>query len=478
MVMRLLVTTLAGVALAAGAPAASAAALTHVRDAPISGPVVAGGEAVWARARADDGFDLLAATMGAQPRTLRSFPSYTARDGHSVYLDPALSAYGDRIALSVAANPIPFSRYEMEFEPTTADVLSGPLAEPLGSVLHCEPGINSGPATAVGERGVIASGPDCDAARAGGLAFTPSGAGPQPLTPNGARPRAAGHFVGWMRSPREVTVYDLDRRAVSYRAQAAGTIRDWDLQSDGKVAISSLSVDGKDPPPLAWYSPEEQTAHFLPGSRSASAEELHMAGDRIAYLHSKGTSGPDFYFDELGVVDLAGSGHVVATRALGIGRTHASFAFDGSTITWSAPECLGATLRSQAVDEPGDLRPRPTCSLALRGHPRMLGNRAVRVRVRCSGFVLPSCAGSSVRLETARGHLRLGGEEELRFCDLTADVPLSRRGRMLVRTRKALRVRAIATVNDVSGRREVRARTFTLRTRDRIAHPHACEDEF
>jgi len=107
----------------------------------------------------------------------------------------------------------------------------------------------------------------------------------------------------------------------------------------------------------------------------------------------------------------------------------------------------------------------------------MLGKNAVRVPLRCSGFVLPDCGGSEVTLVTAKGRVRLG-EDYSRSCDQTADILLTRRGRALVRKLKTLRVRATVVAQDSGGKREVRSTTFTLRTGDRVAHPFACEDDY
>ena len=106
----------------------------------------------------------------------------------------------------------------------------------------------------------------------------------------------------------------------------------------------------------------------------------------------------------------------------------------------------------------------------------MLDKDSIRVPVRCTGFVLPGCGGSDVKLETAKGHAKLG-RDQTRYCDETADVALSRRGRALVRKHKTLRVRATVTATDTGGAREVRTATFTLRTRDRITDTSSCEDD-
>src|SRR5204863_10151230 len=143
-------------------------------------------------------------------------------------------------------------------------------------------------------------------------------------------------------------------------------------------------------------------------------------------------------------------------------------AFDGSSITWTAPACRGATLHNQSIDEPPVAHPRPHCALAFRRPPRMVGKSAVRVSPSCTGFVLPHCGGSDVTLESANGRVRRGSDVS-RYCDRSADVPLTRRGRALVRNSKRLRVRARVVATDSGGQREVRTATFTLRTRDRVA---------
>jgi hypothetical protein len=479
--MRLLAITSALLALAGAAPAtAPAAVTTPIPAAPFSGPVVAGGEAVWAGARPDQGFNLLAAPPGGPYRTVQRFASYVEPGGHDVSLVPQLSSAGARIGLAIDAEPIPFSRYESDFEPAAADVLTGPPSGPLAPELQCRPGLPAGVSAAVTEHGVVAPGPDCDAARASGIALRSDGADVRPLTPSGSRVRAAGPFVGWIGRDRDVVVYDTRTAAVAYRivTPSGSGIADWDLQADGKVALAlALSPNTDSGATLAWYSAEDPTAHPL-GLPAASAWDLHIAGDRIAYLRShQGTGGYGFYFGDLGVTDLAGHARRISNRAIGIGQSHPSLAFDGSNVTWAAPACFGALLHSQSVDEPPVIGPRPHCRLGFRKRPRMLGKDSIRVPVRCSGFVLPGCGDSEVKLRAVNRHVTLGSDVT-RFCDNTADVLLTRRGSALVRRLRKLRVRATVTTIDTGGAREVRSASFTLRTRDRIVDASSCEDEY
>jgi hypothetical protein len=477
--MRLLATTSALFALAGALPvAAQAAATTPIPAAPFSGPVVAGGEAVWASPRADSGFDLLAARPGGPYRTVERYPGYRESDGHDVYLLPQLSAAGSRVGLAIDAEPIPFSRYDNLLEPAGADVLVGAPTGPLEPVLHCQPGLPAGVSAAVTDRGVILPGPDCDAARVSGIALRSDGMSEaRPLTPNGRRVRAAGPFAGWIGRDGDVVVYDTRTAAVAYRIVTAtgSRIADWALQADGKVALA-LAPDANSQAVLTWYSPEEPAAHPI-GLPSARAWELQIAADRIAYLRAHdANSGSGYYFGDLGVTDLAGNARTISNRAIGIEQSHPSLAFDGSNVTWTAPACFGATLHSQTVDEAPLTGPRPHCALRFRKLPRMLGKDSIRVPVRCSGFVLPSCGGSDVKLDSVKGHVRLGRDVS-RSCDATADILLTRRGRALVHRFKKLRVRATVTTIDTGGAREVRSATFTLRTRDRIADTSSCEDD-
>src|SRR5436305_6491637 len=116
---------------AAGAASATAATTSRIPAAPVNGPVVADGEAVWATARADAGFDLVEAQPGAASRTVQRFPSYQDESGHSSYLVPQLSSAGGRIGLAIDAGPIPFDRYDTDLGPVGADVLAGPPSAPL-----------------------------------------------------------------------------------------------------------------------------------------------------------------------------------------------------------------------------------------------------------------------------------------------------------------------------------------------------------
>src|SRR5439155_8980240 len=113
------------------------------------------------------------------------------------------------------------------------------------------------------------------------------------------------------------------------------------------------------------------------------------------YLRSHDASDAySFYLGDLGVSDLAGHARTISNRAFGLADSHPALAFDGSNVTWTAPACFGATLHSQSIDEPAVIGPRPHCPLRFRKRPRMLGKNAIRVPVRCSGFVPGSCGGS------------------------------------------------------------------------------------
>jgi hypothetical protein len=477
--MRLLATTSVLFALAAAAPAAAAAATTTpIPAAPINGPVVAGGEAVWASARPDEGFDLLAARLGLPYRTIAPFPTFQEADGHDVSRTPQLSSAGTRLGLAIADEPIAYSRYEIDFQPAGAEVLVGAPSGPLESMLDCRPGLRGAVTAAVADHAVVLPGPDCDAARASGLALRSDSGELRPLTPSGTRVRAAGPFVGWIGRDGDIVVYDTRTAAVSYRvAQSSGkTVADWDLQADGKV-VAALAPSVTERAALAWYAPDDPTPHPL-GVPAALNWDVHIAGDRIVYLRSHDASvAYFFYFGDLGVTDLAGHARTISNRAFGLAQSHPALAFDGSNVTWTAPACFGATLHSQSIDEPPVAGPRPHCRLRFQKRPRMLGKDGIRVPVRCSGFVPGNCGGSTVKLEAVKPHVSLGSDET-RACDNTADVPLSRRGIALVRKVKTLRVLATVTATDVDGAREVRTAKFTLRTRDRIADTSSCDDDF
>jgi hypothetical protein len=482
--MRPLAITTTLVALAALLPAAALAAgpsATPIPAAPINGPVAGvGGESLWAVAHADfKGFDLLAAKPGGPVRTVRRFPSFVTGDGHDVSLGPQLTSAGGRVALAIVAEPIPQSRYEDYLEPAGVDVLSGPFEGPLEPLLACRPGMPVPPSIALTEHGLVLPGPDCDSARAGGLALRDDDGSLRPLTPSGSRARAAGAFAGWVGRDGEIVVYDTASASVAYRITLppGASLVDWDLQADGKAALA-LAPDSSHDATLSWYSPADPSPHPLavPAARDWG---VRMAGDRIGYLRSHTPADYGYYFGDLGVTDLAGQTRTVSKRATGIAGSHWAFDFDGSTVTWTGPACFGAVLHSDPVD--GPQRPlegaRPHCPLRFVKRPRLLGKDAIRVRPRCSGFVIPNCAGSDVKLVALKSHLKLGSDT-MRFCDGAADIFLGPRGKALVRKSKSLRVRATVAVRDADGKLEVRTATFTLRTRDRIRDTSACDDDF
>jgi hypothetical protein len=458
--------------MAVAAAPGEAALTTRIPAAPINGPVVAGGEATWAVTRADEGFNLIGARPGGGYRTLQRFPSYKDPNGHDSYLVPQLSVAGDRVGLAIDAGPIPFDRYDSDLAPVGADVMLGTAGAPLQPVLQCRPGLPIPTTAAVTQDGMVLPGPSCDDARAHGMALRSDGGEPRPLTPDGARPRAAGRFVGWVNGSNEIVVYDTGAAAIAYRTANLRSIADWDLQDDGKVAVAVAAAPFA-PADLRWYSPDDPSPHAVPVP-AAPNWDVHISGDRIAYL--AGNSG-SYYFGRLGVADLDRHARTITNRAIGVEGSHPALAFDGSNVTWAAPACSGATLQSRSVDEPPVVGPRPRCPLTFRRKPRLLGKSAIRIPLRCSGFVLPDCSGSEVTLDTMKGHVRLGSDVS-RYCDQTADVPLGRRGRALVRKLKTLRVRATVAATDTGRQREVRSATFTIRMRERITHPLACEDDF
>jgi hypothetical protein len=459
---------------AAAAPNAFAAATSRIPAASLNGPVVAGGEAVWATARRDEGFNLVAARPGGASHRVRRFPSYQDASGHYAYLVPQLSSAGARIGLAIDAGPIPFDRYDTDLGPVGADVLTGPPDGPLESVLQCRPGLPVQTTAAVTADGIVLPGPDCASAQAGGLALRGAGGDVRPLTPSGGRPRSAGRFVGWISHNGDVVVYDTVASAVSYRITGLQRIVDWDLQADGKVVFAALAADGTHAT-LDWASPDDPSSHEIP-IPAATNWDVHLSGDRIAYLRAN-TGSAGFYFGELGVTDLTGHARTIASRAIGVAASHPAFDFDGSNVTWTAPACRGATLHSQSIDEPPLLGPRPRCALSFRLPARMVGTTAIRVSPRCTGFVLPNCGDSNVTLDSAKGHVRLGSDLT-RYCDLSADITLTRRGRALVRKSKRLQVRATVTAFDAGGHQEIRRGTFTLRTHNRATHQYSCDDDY
>jgi hypothetical protein len=483
--MRLPATTTTLIVLAASTPGTALAAgdsSTPITAAPINGPVVGqGGEALWAVAQPDgEGFTLLAAKPGGPVRTVQGFPTYKTPDGHEVYLSPRLSSAGTRVALAIDEEPIAFDRYDIYEGPAGADVLSGPFGGPLESLLQCRPGIRVAPTAAQTDHGTVMPGPDCDSARAGGLALRGDDGQVRPLTPSGSDAQAAGPFAAWIAHSGEIVVYDTASASVAYRitlprgAQPAA----WDLQDDGKVALA-LAPDSSHGATLAWYSPDDPAPHpvALP---PAQYWDVHIAGDRIAYLRShNGAHYRGYYFGDLGVADLAGGARTISRRAIGVDGSHPAFGFDGSALAWTGPACSGAVLHSEPVDgSPRALEgARPRCPLRFEKRPRLLGKEAIRVHPRCTGFVLPDCFGSDVKLVALKGRLKLGSDET-RFCDGAADVGLGRRGKALVRKFKSLRVMATVKTLDADGKLEVRSATFTLRKRDRIRDTSACEDEF
>lgn len=201
----------------------------------------------------------------------------------------------------------------------------------------------------------------------------------------------AGQFVAYERSEREgpadaprraeIVVHSLSRGEPEYVVsgdQLGFATVAFDLQADGKIAVAAPGAN--DLPcssRLVWYSPDEPFAHEV--ARDACADQVEMAGDRIAYRRAGGR--------ELAITDLGGSSRLVAAFPVVQGLTTLTgWDYDGARFAWGERQC------SDGAVYVGDPEPAAAVGADTARCPvRLLTRRAqmsrsgvVPVRLRCA----------------------------------------------------------------------------------------------
>lgn len=192
--------------------------------------------------------------------------------------------------------------------------------------------------------------------------------------------------------------------------------------------------------------------------------DVRIAHGRVATLKFDFRS----FTTSLLVFDLAtGRRRMVATDLLA-----SRLDFDGRRLTWLEPTCRGARVAFLSSFEDSFTPKRPRCRrLPVVGRAQLRRGRIVRLRFACSGFatrgsfLVPGCP-SRVTVRAPGGRV-LGSSRSTEVPGNmyagAARVPLSRRGRELLRGRSRPRVVVETRLRDDLGRLERRRATVTLR---------------
>jgi hypothetical protein len=439
-------------------PGSASAAVVEIGAREVrAGPVLAGSSVVWADARpGEGGFALRSASAaGGAPTTVREFGA-----AEGLVLTPSLAASPERIVLSYATG----DSSELWRSRT---VLTGP---PGGALTELDAGCRLGgipdvPRVADVSAQAVAF-PRCDASGRQ-ASFVRDHAAPVTMdeqvpagSPGGLR--VAGRYLAWLdpgggqlENRADVVVYDRTIRSVVYRvARGSMSIRDLDLQADGKVAFT-FTAPGGSGVQIAWASPAEPTAHVL-ALPAAQSHHARIASDRIGFESGPSTSRLP---RTVGVAGLGGSVTTLATDAESdISRD--DFDFDGSRAAWWSYDCTQAQINVAAADAPArPAGPRSGCALRLRGRPRVESGRIVRLAVDCFGFALGECQTQRVTLTAGGGRKAqvVGRGKSARRIELGST------GRRTLRERGRLAVRARVLFTDAARRREWRAANLVLK---------------
>jgi hypothetical protein len=437
-------------------PAAFAAASTeiHARE-PVAGPVLAGEEVVWAQARRDRGFDLLASTAAGRGERIGSFPP--ARFAGEVLAH--LSASSTRVAVAA-------TRFESSGYPYGQDFFTAPVSgsfEALGE--RCPTPVRD-VSRAVDVSGDAVAYRRCSPDEWSTFVVRDFGGpfpGEQrvPGAPAGAV-RVAGRYVAALEDQATerlnvsaIVVYDRITGELAYRVPREASSRgiaSLALQDDGKVAFSFAPGSGGQQ--IAWASQTEPFPHVL-GLPRRHKYGVQIVDDRIGYIGAQASSGARA---EVGVTDLTGASQRIGNNAEEY-VFREDFDFDGERIAWWSYGCTTALIHVASVAAaPAPSRPRTGCALRFTRRPRVLAGGRVRLHVDCFGFTAGECSARRV-VATARDRRervvvfrsRRGGGSTLTAA-----------GKRLLarRSRVAVRVRAVLT--DSTGRREPRKGRTTL----------------
>jgi hypothetical protein len=377
----------------------------------MQGPSLSGNVVAWARAgRTLEDWDLYAAEASSP----ESAPSLVAR-----VRVPSTNNLRDAVhRVQLLASPTDLGFFEgADSYPSGGSItpahfrrlVVGPAGGPLRTVASCSPGrdqcdllceqsLNAGPVVGLGANLAVV-GDQCPSPLTWHvLDLTGQRA---PVTFSGGEDRVeddrvvvAGNLIAWRthHDANTITVADATTGAtVAQYVFPYFSGFDWDLQADGKVALSNVPGDGR----AGWMQPGDPVVHMLPVIAGGA---VHMADDRIAVTVSR----PAPATTDLIVAGLDGSIHIVARFAgfhvvalQGGSSTDvapdyqpAGSDFDGRRVVWSAVGCDRVVTFVGSIDDASE----PVQSVGRCDVPRIL-TREVRVSKRGRFAVRLLCTG-------------------------------------------------------------------------------------
>jgi hypothetical protein len=264
--------------------------------------------------------------------------------------------------------------------------------------------------------------------------------------------RVAGRYIAWREFEffiDRIVVYDWVAHREVYRytpPDEAGLT--FDLQADGKLALTYQPNRAVALGRIGWLSPSEPTFHPMPGTPDFSG--VHISGDRIAYTRvARNPHERDYPFV------VAGLDGQVLSEIRAPGRSFLED-FDGRCAAWMDASHVNTRLTRVMVSPvpggPGITLPGDACGYVVIASSRVKRQgRIVQIPITCRASAPPGCSGL---LKLAADGGRPVGVRHFRVAPgRTAQVPV-RISAAALRTPHSLgqlRLRVSATVRRIRG---------------------------
>jgi hypothetical protein len=326
---------------------------------------------LWASARRDGGFDLVNAAAGAAPRLVQTFPSdYRHRSVPHLAASSRRWVVENRLVWA-DGGPVHFQHDQLE-------AFAGPAGGPLEPLYQPCVDLNDQLLTlrsvdVDGDRYVF-RGPGCAGELIGASLANADSKPPAMMElPAGAIGlRVAGHYGAWLVPAIRfsMVVFDLAAGREAYRVELAarftspvyGPVASFELQADGKVALSyylfrrhSFAMR------VAWASPQQPRLHIL-GLPPAAHYSLRLAANQIALLRAASSSTGMITNGTLELRSLTGRLLHVVARGVDDQLVNERFDFDGRHVAYVTHNCDGAEIHVTAGGAPtANYRPPTHC---------------------------------------------------------------------------------------------------------------------